>query len=287
MAIFLTGGTGKTAIRIARLLQEANIPFLIGSRRGETAAPAGMVAIKFDWLDSSTFPNPFRHQFPGKESISAIYLVRPEIAEPELPTNDFIDYALREHRVKRFVLLAGNHVEPGGPQLGNVWQHLLDLEVEYCVLRPTWFMENFSEGEHLTTIRGEGKIYTACGDGKVPFISAGDIAAVAFRALLNEKAQNTDYRLLGAELLTHDEVATKLSSLLGREIVHVKETLAQRKQKYTTFGLETWLVELLLRLEDETAKGAEVRVSNAVELVTGNRPVAFDAFAMQNRAVWL
>ena len=83
------------------------------------------------------------------------------------------------------------------------------------------------------------------------------------------------------------QVATKLSSLLRREIVHVKETLAQRKQKYTTFGLETWLVELLLRLEDETAKGAEVRVSNAVELVTGNRPVAFDTFAMQNRAVWL
>ena len=83
------------------------------------------------------------------------------------------------------------------------------------------------------------------------------------------------------------QVAAKLSSLLRHEIVHVKETLEQRKQKYITYALETWLVELLLRLEDGTAKGAEVRVSNAVELVTGNRPTAFDAFAMQNRAVWL
>ena len=139
MAIFLTGGTGKTSSRIAQLLQRTGIPFLIGSRRGEAAAPDGMIAVKFDWLDASTFRNPFEHKFPRDETISAMYLVPPEVAIPGPPTNAFIDYAIK-HGVQRFVLLAGNHVEPGGPQLGEVWQHLLDSAVEYCVLRPTWFM---------------------------------------------------------------------------------------------------------------------------------------------------
>lgn len=67
-------------------------------------------------------------------------------------------------------------------------------------------IENFIEGGHLFSIKGESKIYTACGDGKVPFIGVTDIAAVAFRALTDEKPHNTDYRVLGPELLTHDQV---------------------------------------------------------------------------------
>ncbi len=68
------------------------------------------------------------------------------------------------------------------------------------------YAENFGERWHLATIQDEGKIYTACGEGKFPFISAMDIAAVAFRALTDEKTHNTDYLLEGAELLSHDQV---------------------------------------------------------------------------------
>jgi festuclavine dehydrogenase len=65
---------------------------------------------------------------------------------------------------------------------------------------------------HDVTIKAEGKIYTACGDGKIPFISATDIAAVAFRALTDENSHNTDYRVLGPELLTYDEVCRPFGS---------------------------------------------------------------------------
>ena len=41
-------------------------------------------------------------------------------------------------------------------------------------------------------IQKEGKIYSACEDGKVVVISTTDIAAVAFRALTDE---STQYRL--------------------------------------------------------------------------------------------
>ena len=138
MAVFLTGGTGKTATPIAHLLQDANIPFLVGSRRGEAAAPAGMVGTKFDWLDSSTFPNPFQYNFPGGQRISAIYLVLANADPGAVQT--FIDYAFKTHQVKRFVFLAGATIKLGDPYYGQIWQHFLDLGVDYCILRPTWFI---------------------------------------------------------------------------------------------------------------------------------------------------
>src|SRR4051812_22722065 len=100
MAILLTGGTGKTAARISGFLQDAKIPFLLASRKAEAAAPSGMPATKFDWLDSSTFENPFHHKFPGGEAISAIYMVAPEVDDPTTPMNAFVDYAVEERGVK-------------------------------------------------------------------------------------------------------------------------------------------------------------------------------------------
>lgn len=143
MAILLTGGTGKTSTGVARLLQDAKIPFLLASRRGQEAAPAGMPAVSFDWLDSSTFAKPFEYQFPGGESISAVYLIAPSVPDPQPPMIAFVDYAIKQHGVKRFVLLGGSTVEIGGAFVGKVWQHLLDSNVEYCVLRATWFMGAF------------------------------------------------------------------------------------------------------------------------------------------------
>lgn len=54
----------------------------------------------------------------------------------------------------------------------------------------------------------KNKVYSAAGNGKIPFIAATDIARVAFHFLTTEKLPNADYILLGPELLTYDEVRT-------------------------------------------------------------------------------
>ena len=164
MAVLLTGGTGKTSKGIASFLQEAKIPFLLASRRGEAAAPSGMPATKFDWLDASTFEKPFQHKFPGGESISAVYLVAPEVADPSPPMSAFVDYAVKEHGVKRFVLIGGSSTEAGGHHVGTLWQHLIDIGVEYCVLRPSWFMGGLSStalASLLWLIVGNRKLHAA------------------------------------------------------------------------------------------------------------------------------
>lgn len=140
MAVLLTGGTGKTSKRVALFLQEANIPFLLASRRGEAVTPVGMPAVKFDWLDPSTFETPFKYQFPGGEKISAVYLISPEVNEPSPSMTAFVDLAVEKHVVKRFVLLSGTSAVKGGPNIGKLWQHLDDISVDHTVLLATWFM---------------------------------------------------------------------------------------------------------------------------------------------------
>ena len=143
MAILLTGGTGKTSKHLARFLQESNISFLLASRKGGTAAPPGISAVKFDWLDFSTHENPFQHKFPIGESISAVYLIAPEVPDPAPLMNAFVDLAVHKHGVKRFVLLSGSSLIKGGHYTGQVWQHLEDLGVDHTVLLATWFMGSF------------------------------------------------------------------------------------------------------------------------------------------------
>ncbi len=75
-----------------------------------------------------------------------------------------------------------------------------------CIIVKYSRAENFSNYSHQITIKDEGKIYTACEDGKIPFVSAADIGAVAFHVLTDIKPHNTEYRILGPELLTYDEV---------------------------------------------------------------------------------
>ena len=77
-------------------------------------------------------------------------------------------------------------------------------------------MQNFSEAQHLAPIRGEGKVYSATGNGKVPFVSTEDIARVAQRLLLDEKPHNADYIVLGPELLSYDDVSCNFPYLMHR-----------------------------------------------------------------------
>jgi hypothetical protein len=70
--------------------------------------------------------------------------------------------------------------------------------------------ENFSSSDYDTadSIRKENKIYSSSQDGKAPFVSADDIAAVAFRLLTatNQPFKSGKYDILGPELLGYSQV---------------------------------------------------------------------------------
>ncbi|KAI4765059.1 NAD(P)-binding protein [Aureobasidium sp. EXF-3400] len=280
MTILLTGGTGKTSLRLASLLHSSSIPVLLTSRRGPSASST-YPTVRFDWNDSTTWSNPFS----AASDISAVYLLSGELSDPAPILNAFIDLTMSKG-VKRFVLCSGSSCEYGGPFHGKIWQKLDESGVEWAVLRPSWFMEP-GHG-HFETITQYSKIFTACSDGKIPWVSANDIAAVAFRCLTDKKPHNRAYRILGPELLTYDEtkVAQKLSKHLDKQITHVKLSPEQRIKGMKDAGLPEEMAKFLTGLEIMAAEGKETWQGNDVELVTGKKAISFDEFVVANKQAW-
>ncbi|KAI4839190.1 NAD(P)-binding protein [Aureobasidium sp. EXF-8845] len=278
MTILLTGGTGKTSLHLASLLSNASIPVLLTSRRGSSASSTHQT-VQFNWTDDTTWNNPFT----TSPDISAIYLLSGDLSDPAPILNVFIDFAI-EKGVERFVVCSGSSCEYGGPFHGKIWQKLDESKVEFAVLRPSWFMEP-GHG-HFETIIHHNKLFTACADGKIPWISAADIAKVAFHALTDEKPHNRAYRILGPDLLTYDEVAEKLSDHLGKEITHVKLSPEQRTRGMMDAGVPEAMAKFLTGLEIMAAEGREAWQGNDVELVTGGKATSFDEFVEANKQVW-
>jgi uncharacterized protein YbjT (DUF2867 family) len=192
-----------------------------------------------------------------------------------------------ERGVERFVLLSGSPIEAGGPATGKVHAWLQTSGAEWAVLRPSWFMENLSEGpHHPLTIRNERTIYTAAGDGRVPFISAWDIVRAAAHTLTSEHAPNADFVLTGPEPLSYSDVAQRLSSALGVTITHHPLTFDELVARQMANGLTELQAQAFAIMDLVIADGAEDRVTGHVEDLTQRAPVSFDQFVSDNVAAW-
>ena len=87
--------------------------------------------------------------------------------------------------------------------------------------------------------------------------------------------------------MTYDQIAEKLSALLGRKIEHVKLTGEQRFEVLIGAGVPDHMAHFLTGIETATASGSETRMNNEVAKVTKRAPRDFNLFAQENLAAWL
>ncbi|CZR54317.1 related to nucleoside-diphosphate-sugar epimerase family protein [Phialocephala subalpina] len=280
--MLLTGGTGKVSSRIAPLLSANGNDVLLASRSGSSPSFPKCKGVKFDWLDAGTHNKPFENA-----SISAVFLVAPPVLDCVPVMKNFINLAVN-NGVKRFVLLSASVLEEGdGPIMAQVSDYVKNLGVEYAILQPTWFMENLSEVGHLPTIRDQDMIISATGSGKLPFVSADDIAAVAFRALTDEVPHNTEHLILGPALWSYDEVADLFTKKLCRKITHVNISEEEYAKGMANFMPEDY-ANLLAGLETVIKNGGEERLNDVVLKVTGHEPRGLEDFVDEwvGKGVW-
>jgi ergot alkaloid biosynthesis protein len=271
--VLVTGGKGKTGRRIASRLRAAGIDVAIGSR-----TPDGPQDRRFDWADPSS-----ASAFDGCD---AVYLVAPTDRTDHMAVmRPLLEEAMRRG-VRRFVLLSSSLLEPGGPMMGEVHAWLAKSAPEWAVLRPSWFMQNFSEGLHAPTIREEGIIYSATGAGRVGFIDAEDIAATAAACLVDTTLLNSDIVLTGPEALSYDDVAIIITDVVGRPVRHLSLETASLAARFVAQGLPTDYATTLAEMDSHIAEGAEDCTTPGVEQLTGQRPTSFRTFANRVLEKW-
>ena len=270
--VLVTGSTGTTGSRVAAALAGLGVPTRLATR---TPTRSGQVA--FDWADRTTHREALR-------GASAIYLVAPVgVADPVPLVAPFLDEA-RRHHVRRVVLLSSSALPEGAPGLGAVHHLVRTTMPEPTVLRPSWFMQNFA-GDHAVAqgVR-DGEIVTATGDGRVAFVDAADIAAVAAVVLTADVAHPGEYVLTGPEALSYADAADILSRRLGRPIRHRSVSTDDVARRLAASGLPVEFADVLAALDVDISRGAEDRVTNAVEAVTGRPARSFGAFVSRELA---
>jgi uncharacterized protein YbjT (DUF2867 family) len=271
--ILVLGGTGKTGRRLTQRLRSA----------GQTARPASRHGdVPFDWDDPATHDV----ALAGAE---AVYVVPPALRLDHAPLVAAFLARARALGVRRAVFLSARGVDQAGPgnPLFDAEQALRASGLAWTVLRPSWFMQNFTEGFFAPGIAAEGVVVAPAGDGPTPFVDAEDIAAVAAAALTEDGHAGEVYELSGPEALTHAEAAAIVGEVLGRDVRYVDADPAVWEATLVEQGhLPADYAAMLGSLFAIVREGWEVRLSDGVQRALGREPGGFRAFAERERAAW-
>ncbi|MEV3872825.1 NAD(P)H-binding protein [Streptomyces sp. NPDC049906] len=260
------GATGTTGSRTTARLVAAGHRVKAASRRG-TPLP-GAEPVRFDWFEPATFDG-------ALAGADRVYVV-PPVGEPD-PAPVVLPFLRRARAagVRRAVLLSSSAVPEGGPAVGVVHRALPGLFDEWAVLRPSWFMQNFTgRHPHARSIREDGVILTATGRGRIGFVDADDIAAVAVHALTDDRVPDGDLVLTGPETLDHDEVAAVVTEVTGRPVVHRRLTHDELRDRLAAW-VPVEFAALLAGMDRAIEGGAEDRTTDTVRRLTGRPPRSF------------
>ncbi|KAL4739356.1 Festuclavine dehydrogenase [Aspergillus similis] len=296
MTVLLLGGRGKTSIRIASLLSEANIPFALASRTASSSCSYDQV--HFDWFDESSWSsmfNKFNKAKGGAENPARVVYIVPPSSDLDSLAERVIKFVrlAQEHGTKRFVLLSASLFERGSVPIGAIHEYPASsaepLDSNSQIREELGVQsKNFSEQEHLASLKEKNAIYTAAGGGKLPFVSADDIARVGFFALTDAESHNTDHLFLGPELLSYDDTAIILTSVLGRQINHVpitEQELATHLTNNTSWSKE--FCDVVATLDARVKRGDDSRLNSVVEDITGKPPIRLEDFVRREKWRWI
>jgi uncharacterized protein YbjT (DUF2867 family) len=209
----------------------------------------------------------------------AAYLVCPDelIAEAGRRIPQLVDAAAKAG-VRRLVLLSTPGVE--GNEGHPLWQAedaVRSSGLEWTIVRPTWFAQNFSEAFWLPGIL-EGSLALPTGTGATAFVDADDIADVATAALSGEGHDGQTYVLTGPRPLSFGEAVELIGKATGRTIRHVDISPEEFTQAQTANGVPVGVAKQLTSLYTSIRDGKATAVYDGVRRALGRQPRSFEDY---------
>jgi uncharacterized protein YbjT (DUF2867 family) len=186
-----------------------------------------------------------------------------------------------EHVVKLSALGTSDHsTSTIAREHWTVEQALTNSRLQWTILRPHAFMQNWLD-DVAESVRAESVIYAPIGDGRVPFIDARDIAAVAVEVLLHaETHAGKKYFLTGGEAIGYSDLAAALSEATGRTITYRPITMEEARARIAARGVAPAMIDAMLAIAAyQKAGGPTAMVSPAVQGILGRPPRTIRDFA--------
>lgn len=154
---------------------------------------------------------------------------------------------------------------------GEVETHLRNSGLAWSILQPVGFMQNL-----LTEVTfdgdGQGRFHGSYGPGRVGYIDARDVAAVAAALLTRPVGENETLVLTGSEAPTHEEIGEVLTRILGRPVRYVDLAVPAMAERLRSAGVPAAAANDLTTLMRLVGDGRWASTTSAVRDLTGRPP---------------
>jgi uncharacterized protein YbjT (DUF2867 family) len=280
--ILVTGATGAVGREVVRLLARSGCHVRAAARDPAAVRgffPPDIEVVELDFDRTETYD-------AAAQWVDRVLLMPPPFDPDAYGTIDpFLDWAVAMD-TQRVVLISAMDAE-SNPELAlrRVEQHLEGMDVAWTILRPNLYMQNFSTGFILDGIRRSGVVELCAGDGKVSFVDARDVAAVAAEALRGGHEQRA-YTLTGPESMDLHEATRMLSDAAGRRIEYRAVSPDRMHRALVASGWPLRQAATVVGLYQSVANGRRARVQEDVAMVLGRAPASLRDYVRENAAAW-
>jgi uncharacterized protein YbjT (DUF2867 family) len=276
----ILGATGNIGSRVAKRLAESGgrpSVFVRNAKRAR-ALFGDDVDIHIGDLD-----RPGASLATALAGVDGVFLVSDGV---DLATRDrTVSLAARNAGVRHVVKLSTLDVRTGigtGPWHARGEAAVRDSGVAFTFIQAAGFMSNalgWSE-----SIRRAGVLRSSSGQGKIAFIHPDDIAAVAIAALTTRNHDGVALVITGREALSYGEMAATIGRAIGKPVGFEEITDLQAYADTVQWAGEGPYVDALVDIWRAVREGRLETVTDGVRRVTGQDPIAFDQWAVENAA---
>ncbi|NIP81631.1 MAG: NmrA family NAD(P)-binding protein, partial [Gemmatimonadetes bacterium] len=199
----------------------------------------------------------------------------------------FLDWAVQSG-AHHLVLLSAMGIEAREQlALRRIEQRIERTGVNWTLLRPNIYMQNFARGFVARSIRDEGVIRLPVDDAPVSFVDGRDVAALAAVILEDDAHFGRAYTLTGPEALTHHEVAATIGEVTGASVRYEPVSEADMRGVLGEAGWPGDQADTFAGLMAAIREGRRSEVTGEVEALLGRPPRSFRSFAEDHREAWV
>ncbi|MGC0423325.1 SDR family oxidoreductase [Embleya sp. AB8] len=286
--ILVTGATGSIGTHLVRRLAELGVPFKAFVRDADKGRALGHPYVVGDFDD----PESIAAALVGVDRVllnGAGAVPTPDGApQPMIAQQKRVIDAAGRAGVARIVKVSVWRAREGGRLAqGAHWeieQHLKASGIEWSLLHPNGYMQNFFTG--AGTFSTDGSLIAPATDAPVSYIDCHDIARSAAVLLTEPGGAAETFVLTGPEALTMTEVASRLSNVLAKQVKVVALTAEAMATRLKEQGVPPGFADDIAFLWADVGTGSLSPTTREVENLTGTTPRTFTDFLTTNRAAF-
>ena len=277
--VLVLGATGQTGRKVTEYLQARSaVDVLAASRR-----PHGSGGRAFDWSAPETWK-------AALQDVECVYLVKPNaygaVKDVEATVASFLDDA---KSVRRIVLLSEIAAETRNENLDErrVERLIENSRFEWTILRPHWFMQNFSAPDYfLPKLRDGGEVRVPTKGWPTAFVDTRDIADVAATVLLEAGHAGRSYTLTGPLAHTWHDAIQAIAKAAGQEMSYVDVDIEDHLSSPAYSGLPSHVMQHHRAVYEFLCSKKSADVSGAIESVLGRASRSLDLFVQESAPLW-